>query len=246
MPGELWTDEELRAALEAYIFVQRLEQAGLVIEEERLVALLQDGPLPSRNSTSIRFRMRNLSAVFRDLGRPTIGAYPPAVKVGTGVQARIEAMLAESPQSEANAGALSLVQPQPLSREEARARAKRALADLADALGALDPPAPGIGHNRPPEPVDPDSASDDLKRAVTAVEDLRKEISSQQPNATIVRANVEELANFGTKRAAWFRERGTKAIDSAIGSAIPVIMLGMALLLVNAITAVLRFLSVFP
>jgi hypothetical protein len=234
--GELWTDDELRAALEAYLFVQRIEQAGLVISEERLVALLQDGPLPARNDTSIRFRMRNISAVFRDLGRPTIAAYAPAAKVGTGVQARIEAMLREMPQLGGEHAAPS--ETRRLSAPEARDKAKEALSELAAALDALDP---GIGHNKPPEPIDSVSPTEELRRAVGVVQDLRREISAGRPDPKNVRSKTEELAILGVRQS-WLRGRGTKAVDAAIEYTVPTLMLSLAILIGNAVVALLRLL----
>ena len=241
MPGVLWTDDELRAALEAYLFVQRIEQPGLVLSEERLIALLQEAALQARNNSSIRYRMRNISAVLRHRGMPFLAAYTPADKVGTGVQARIEAMLDEMGQS--------AIQPhradpnKDASLGAARAKARKALSDLADALAAFDEATPGIGHNNPPEPMGSGSPADDLRKAIKVVEDLRREIASSNPNAETVRNNTEDLAGFGVRRASWLRERAAKGVEKAVERGASEILVGAGVLLGSAVLALIQLLG---
>jgi len=245
--GEPWTDDELRAALEAYLFVSRLDDAGLVIPEAEFFDLLQRGPLPGRNSTSIRYRMRNISAVFQDLGRPTVPAYPPATKVGTGVQARIEAMLDQSPQKRAlSSSRPSSKRPGTSSAGLARAKAKRALNDLADALDELDPSTPGIGHNQPPEAIGEGVPIEELRRAINTVEELRKEIASSHPRVGAIISDTGELARSGVLWAAWFRGRGTKAVDAAINTIVPAGLIALAALTFNAVVALLNLIPHLP
>lgn len=49
--------------------------------------------LPARSEQAIEYRMRNISAVLDELGRPTLPGYVPAKNVGRGVSARIRDVL---------------------------------------------------------------------------------------------------------------------------------------------------------
>ncbi len=93
----LWTDDELASSVEAYIFMLRLERAGLLFRKDAATELLVTGPLSIRNEASIRYRMRNISAVVVELGGPVLSAYTPAERVGRNVRRRLRTMLSEHP-----------------------------------------------------------------------------------------------------------------------------------------------------
>lgn len=237
MPGVLWTNEELRAALEAYLFTLRLNQAGIDVDEDRIITLLQTGPLDSRNAASIRYRMRNISAVLADLKRPTLREFPPADKVGTGVQLRIEAMLLVMPWS-----GITDMPAQPASRKAASTRAKRALSDLAAVLCDLDRGVHGIGHNNPPGSIDPSEPPETVNTIILLVDWLRQEVSASAPRPDELRKGAEALTRSAV-RSTWLRERGTKAIDAAIEQLAPTLMMTIALLLANAVIALFRLVA---
>jgi 5-methylcytosine-specific restriction protein A len=88
-----WSDEELRATVEAYLRMLRAERLGesyVKAEENRR---LREGPLSGRNKASVEFRMQNVSAVLNQQGLPWIDGYKPHGHVGAGVGSRIAAIL---------------------------------------------------------------------------------------------------------------------------------------------------------
>lgn len=88
-----WTDDELRAAVSAYLEMLQSELLGLPYVKSAVNQALRNGPLASRTKASIEFRMQNISATLYDLRLPHIGGYLPAKNVGTGVKDRIKDML---------------------------------------------------------------------------------------------------------------------------------------------------------
>jgi hypothetical protein len=92
-----WTDVELAIAVEAYLYLSRLEHAGAAYSEREMTAFLLDGPLKNRNDASIRYRMRDISSVLARRGWSTLRPYSPARQVGSGVRVRIEAILDTHP-----------------------------------------------------------------------------------------------------------------------------------------------------
>ncbi|OSZ64791.1 HNH endonuclease signature motif containing protein [Hydrogenophaga sp. IBVHS2] len=88
-----WTDEELRASVEAYREMQRRLDAGergfmksVYVELSRRF---------ERTPSSFELRMQNISAVLRVMGRRWIEGLKPAKHVGANVSARIEALINE-------------------------------------------------------------------------------------------------------------------------------------------------------
>ena len=71
----------------------RLARSGLSYRKEAASDLLLAGPLNVRNDASIRHRMRNISAVVKELGGPVLEAYSPAEQVGRLVRVRLRAIL---------------------------------------------------------------------------------------------------------------------------------------------------------
>jgi hypothetical protein len=227
--GNLWTDDELRISVEAYLFLLRLERAGLNFPMERLEQVLQEA-LERRNDVSVRFRLRNISDVLAKTGRPFLAAYPPAENVGTGVRRRINAMLDEVIEPVADP------LPPPLTADVAQARADQALQDLQVALNALSEPKLGMGHNNPPEALDSLPQLPELDRAIRTVEGLREELAAQRIRDAAIRKEAIALAAAGVSWKVWWAKRGAKAADVAIGA---VVVAALALL-ANAIIALLH------
>lgn len=88
-----WTDEELSAAVAAYMTMLRCELAGMPYVKSKVNTALRAGPLSARTKGSIEFRMQNISATLYHLRLPHIAGYLPAKNVGTGVKDRISAVL---------------------------------------------------------------------------------------------------------------------------------------------------------
>jgi hypothetical protein len=115
--------------------------------------------------------------------------------------------------------------------------ATNALQDLATALREVDAQTIGLGHNNPPEEIEPNTFRGDLSRAIQAVETLRDEIASRNPREAVVQSNAMKVAQSGVNWAAWFGARGTKAADSAIATVVPLLLLGLAALALKAVIA---------
>jgi hypothetical protein len=64
----LWTDNELTSAVDAYVFVLQAQRAGLSYPVDIGAGVLLSGSLITRNDASLRYRMRNISAVVREMG----------------------------------------------------------------------------------------------------------------------------------------------------------------------------------
>lgn len=91
-----WTDAEFAAAVNAYSDMLRMEQAGTTYNRSALEKTLQREELSQRSDKSVFFRMRNISAVLKSHGMPTITAYSPADNVGPHGKEIIEHYLREN------------------------------------------------------------------------------------------------------------------------------------------------------
>lgn len=81
-PGDRWTDEELQAAVEAYVGMAVSEAAGEPVVKAEVRRALMAGPLAARTGASVEYRMRNITTVARALGAPAVSGYLPAEHVG--------------------------------------------------------------------------------------------------------------------------------------------------------------------
>lgn len=89
-----WTDAELDAAVDAYLWMLHQEEQGEPYNKSEVNTRLRESPLARRTKASIEFRMQNISATLEDLCAPRIKGYLPAKNVGEGVKRRIEESLA--------------------------------------------------------------------------------------------------------------------------------------------------------
>lgn len=91
--GGDWTDEELRASVEAYRHMQGLERLGRTGFKKDVYRELANRF--ARTEKSFEFRMQNISAVLALMGRGWLPGLKPAVHVGAQVAIRIEALINE-------------------------------------------------------------------------------------------------------------------------------------------------------
>ena len=225
----LWTDVELGVAVEAYLYLSRLQQSGASFSERDLNTLLLSGPLRRRNRASVRYRMRNISFVIEKRGWRSLPSFSPAQQVGSGVMARIEAILDSHSAAELtflkklspNLGLSDKSTSSTADRNEAIARLEK----LDEALRDLQRELVGIGHNRPPEPIEEYGLTADevsLARAYAA------ELKTELDHASINRASIERLQDrllhFGLKLAAWVGGRITKFADAALVTLAPIVV----------------------
>ncbi|PMZ90142.1 MULTISPECIES: HNH endonuclease [unclassified Pseudomonas] len=93
-----WSDEEIQAAVDAYLSMLSREQNGQAINKAHENRVLREGALAGRTKGSVEFRMQNISTVLVELGRDRIEGYKPAKNVGANVAKSIrEALNAPGP-----------------------------------------------------------------------------------------------------------------------------------------------------
>ena len=93
--GTAWSDDELRAAVGAYLEMLRLYQAGEKFTKKRYFEALARR-FPHRTEKAFEWRMQNISHVLSLLGLPWLPGLPPARNTGRRIAERIESFLAES------------------------------------------------------------------------------------------------------------------------------------------------------
>lgn len=79
---ENWTDEEISAAVKAYLEMLRKELSEQPVNKSNVNDRLRQGPLKSRSHKAVEFRMRNISHVLDGEGLPWIQGYLPGANVG--------------------------------------------------------------------------------------------------------------------------------------------------------------------
>ncbi|WP_334156625.1 HNH endonuclease [Oryzomicrobium sp.] len=91
--GGGWSRDELRASVEAYLDMQRLDRAGTPFIKKKYYDELasQFG----RTAKSFEYRMQNISYVLSLMGRDWLSGLKPAKNVGANVATQIEELVAE-------------------------------------------------------------------------------------------------------------------------------------------------------
>jgi hypothetical protein len=90
-----WTEEELRAAVDAYMAMLADEAAGREVNKTSWRNGLRTGALSQRSDGAVEYRMQNISHVLERMGRDRIAGYPPAANVGNAVAEKIEQIIDE-------------------------------------------------------------------------------------------------------------------------------------------------------
>ena len=91
--NESWSDDELCASVDAYLYMLRLEVPSIPYSPTKYTKFLQTGPLRDRNDASIRYGMRNISQVMEERGAPILRSFSPAAQVGRNVKKKINELL---------------------------------------------------------------------------------------------------------------------------------------------------------
>jgi len=214
----LWTEEELRVAIEAYLYILYLQQHGVSFSSSETACLLISGPLRGRNEASIRYRMRNISWVLREQGWPIIKGYSPAQGVGRNVAVKIQNILDKLPAAlpfrKKDLHAVSFRnKAKPFVQEDVA----KSLEKLGASLGDISASRAGIGHNNPPEPLDEaDSLQRDLVQLRDEVEKLTIEIRKKSPDRKRLKKGSGFLVQSGLKIVLWLGGRFTKFADAAV------------------------------
>jgi hypothetical protein len=199
----LWTDAELVSAVDTYVFMLQVQRAGLTYPKDVGAKLLLSGPLNSRNDASLRYRMRNISAVVSEMGGPILAEYSPAEQVGANVRMRLRAMLSGHshfrPMLE-ETGASALTSGATDFRMEAIDRLGRLRAQISE----LERELVGIGHNRPPEPLSSEGPGRaDFEQARSDIDALENEVKNLTPDTEVTKEHASRLFEFGLKVALW-------------------------------------------
>lgn len=87
--GEGWTNDELDAAVEAYLGMLDKEVRGQAFNKAEVNRELRKGRLSARARGSIEYRMQNISYVLQKRGERWVTGYKPAANVGTNTAAKI-------------------------------------------------------------------------------------------------------------------------------------------------------------
>jgi 5-methylcytosine-specific restriction protein A len=91
---EGWSQEELKASVEAYLDMQRKKSKNQSFVKTEYYQQLSERF--GRTKKSIEYRMQNISYVFATLGKEWLPGLKPAKNVGTRVAAIIEKLLFEN------------------------------------------------------------------------------------------------------------------------------------------------------
>jgi hypothetical protein len=214
-----------------------LQNRGLDYGGEEFAQSLLSLTLVRRNAAAIRYRMRNISSVAEAMGLPTLAAFSPAPRVGSGVRNRIEAFL------KSDAFITDIASTAIPSAKDAKSTAVSALQELQIELDDVEQQFGRMGHNGPPEPMSEPMPSEIFSEARENIKAIEQEIASQTPAAEAVSQSSERLIVLTGRLAAWAGERFTRFADASLKIAAPLIVakiFGLMPTLVSALEAVAK------
>ncbi len=230
-----WTEDELRQSVDVYVLLLRMQTQGIVEKLEPTAQALLGGPLALRNDAAIRYRMRNISAVVKELCGPILNDFSPAESVGRNVRPRIRAMLLE------HIDFRRILDPSLMVPIQERHNALTALAFLRQRIESLEKDLAWIGHNNPPGETDLAGLDrEEIAQALSSMDLVSAELEKPEPDAVAVDRTISQLVRFGTMLAKWIGERTTKFIDAMLLAAAPIAVAkvsGILPALVDAIEA---------
>jgi hypothetical protein len=164
--------------------------------------------------------MRNISAVVAEMGGVTLSAYSPAPQVGSGVRARIVAILKDHPIFR---DLLSQRFSSDIHAPVDRADLQKQLRLLRQYLDLFEGQIAGIGHNNPPEQIAPTAPHhNEVRQAKADVDTISAELAKSSPDLENAQTSLRRLKHFGLKVALWIGERTTKFVDAALVTAAPI------------------------
>lgn len=233
-----WTEDELRQSVDVYVLLLRMQAQGMGGRLEPAAQALLSGPLALRNDAAIRYRMRNISAVVKELGGPVLNDFSPAESVGSNVRLRLRAMLL------AHVDFGRILKPTIGTPGQERQDALTALAVLRQRIESLENELSWIGHNNPPDETGSVRLDrEEIGQALASVDSISAELKKPEPDTTTIGRATSQLVRFGTLLAKWIGERTTKVVDAALLAAAPVAVAkvsGILPVLVNAIETIGR------
>jgi hypothetical protein len=230
-----WTDEELRRSVEVYVILLRLQLQGADDRSEPLALALLSDALVLRNDAAIRYRMRNISSVAKELGAPTLNDFSPAERVGRLVRPKIREMLL------GDAAFARLLEPNCGEVDDATTNARAALRILRGHIEGLASELAWRMHNGPPNHDDRNSEIELLRDALDDIVAIEKELERPTPDKEIVRTRSAKLLSLVATFGKWLGTRTTKFVDAALLAAAPLAaakVTGLLPALVGALEAV--------
>lgn len=220
----LWSDDELRIAVDAYFYIASLRQSGIELSAKQLSSLVASIPLPNRNDASIRYRFRNISYVLKKLGLYHLEAFSPAQKLGSEVERRIVSIItSRPPELLFNANGVDW----PTSDLSGSPR------HISDRLQLLDAALleveefrnrGRIGHNNPPEAVEPEL--NDLPDFAPARHELAKlkSAANRGQSKVVDTKSIDVILDLGLQLSIWLGKRFTKFTDAALVTLAPIVV----------------------
>ncbi len=206
--NRFWTEDELSSALDAYLYMLRLELSSVPFSIKTNSEVLRSGPLYRRNEASIRYRMRNISCVLEERGAPILLAFSPAPQVGVNVKRRLHALLdarasvLDSINALAKKPKISFSLP---DATESLTKLKSLLLDISELQEKSR--TVGIGHNNPPETLEFDVK--ELSEAYAAITAIESELAKNAADKKRIESESGKIAKLGMKIAIWSGERFT-------------------------------------
>ncbi|RWQ40187.1 MAG: hypothetical protein EOS20_03880 [Mesorhizobium sp.] len=116
-------------------------------------------------------------------------------------------------------GDLTNDSPDWLLEQQAREQVARDADALVTALDELPEPTAGIGHNKPPEPIDLPLADNDLSELRSAASAVRQETLSVSVDGQSLSANADIILKWIRKVASWAASKLDIFVDNAVKSA---------------------------
>jgi hypothetical protein len=227
-----WTDDELRLSVEVYVLLLRLQLQGADDRSEPLAQALLSGALAQRNDASIRYRMRNISAVVRELGAPILSDFSPAESVGRLIRPKIRAMLLE------DTDFARILKPSGSGEADPTSNALTALRILRDHIEDLERELAWRGHNGPPDQEDHNAERAQLRNALDDIGAIERELEQPNPDKELVKSRTAKLLGLAATFGKWLGARTTKFVDAALVAVAPVAVAKVTGLLPALVAAV--------
>lgn len=221
--------------MEVYVLLLRLQLQGADDRSEPLAQALLSGALAQRNDAAIRYRMRNISAVAKELGAPILNDFSPAESVGRLIRPKIREMLL------GDAAFARVLEPNGGGEDDATSNARAALRILRGHIEDLERELAWRGHNGPPDQEDHNAESEQLRDALDDIGAIERELEKPSPDKELVRSRSAKLLSLAATFGKWLGTRTTKFVDAALVAAAPVAVAkvtGLLPALVDALEAV--------
>lgn len=210
---KLWSDEELKAATDAYLYMLQLEISRIPFSISDQSDLLLSGPLHLRSEASVRYRMRNISFVVEQMGLPILEAYSPAPQVGRNVKKKITSYINDR-RNIVEGIKHNSVSVAPLRSTSEQEEILDGLNNIKSRVENLrETKSMGMGHNNPPS--DMSIMREEMSSVIHAIDELEAKITKAETDPTAINALAKTIANFGLKVFVWSGQRLTDFSKSA-------------------------------